>query len=84
MRGPASCSASLAVVTLAAPAAAQAAAPTFRDTADLRRDVGALGILGHETALQAIAPATKARACRARSGYDASARYVVTGPAARA
>ena len=75
--------ASLAVVTLAAPAAAQAAAPTFRDTADLRRDVGALGILAHETALQAVAIANDGTRVSGTNGFDASARYVA-GKARRA
>ena len=68
--------ASLAAAMILPVATAGAAPPTVEDTAKLRRDVSALGILGHEAALQAIAIGHDGTRVSGTSGYDASARYV--------
>ena len=68
--------AGLAAAMVLPTAAAGAAPPTASDTAKLRRDVSALGILGHEAALQAIAIGHEGTRVSGTSGYDASARYV--------
>ena len=68
--------AGLAAAMVLPTAAAGAAPPTVSDTAKLRRDVSALGILGHEAALQAIAIGHEGTRVSGTSGYDASARYV--------
>jgi Zn-dependent M28 family amino/carboxypeptidase len=59
------------------PAAASGAAPpTVKDTAKLRQDVSAWGILGHEAALQAIALTHEGTRVSGTAGYDKSAAYV--------
>jgi Zn-dependent M28 family amino/carboxypeptidase len=68
--------ASLAGALILPTAASGAAPPTVSDTAKLRRDVSAWGILGHETALQAIALAHKGTRVSGTAGYDRSAAYV--------
>jgi Zn-dependent M28 family amino/carboxypeptidase len=73
--GHSALAASLAAAAMVLPSTA-AAAPTVADTAKLRQGMSAWGILGHETALQAIAIGNEGTRVSGTSGYDESADYV--------
>jgi Zn-dependent M28 family amino/carboxypeptidase len=68
--------ASVVAVAILPTTAAADRKPGVSDTAELRRGMSALGILGHETALQAIASRHEGTRVSGTPGYDVSARYV--------
>lgn len=68
--------ASVSAVAVLPATAAAGGPPGVSDTAQLRKGMSAWGILGHETALQAIATRHEGTRVSGTPGYDASARYV--------